>query len=291
MLKTSHLEDICAAAIEVSEDSQELFDLLKKDSSMSRERDVIMYSQPVSESKVLSEKVEEMEGVKALERDRLVSMNKMIETRINELENLIKSLVNHAKGKCKNNNCKIHEPNSNPVQKGGKTLENEKCFWCGIFGHFQSDCEDLKIQIRIGNVKLNHEGKLRLKDGSFILKYPADATLKERVERHYARKPSQLYYGEYEDNDPTPPSTNHILSQLLNTSNDVDRRLVTQLKAELELKKREEALELRQRMLDETEKKSEQTSASTRAVNIRELLEQFTDEDLEILKNARSGFH
>ena len=160
-----------------------------------------------------------------------------------------------------------------PVQKGGKTLENEKYFWCGIFGHFQADCEDLKTQIRIGNVKLNHEGKLRLKDGSFILKYPADATLKERVERHYARKPSQLYYGEYEDSDPTPPSTNNILSQLLNTSNDVDRHMVTQLKALLELKKKKEALEFRQRMLDETEKKSEQTSASTRAVNICELLE------------------
>ena len=285
------LEDICAAAIEVSEDSQGLFDLLKKDSSRSRERDVFMFSQPISESKVLSEKVEEMEGVQALERDRLVSMNKMIETRINELENLIKSLVNHAKGDCRNSNCKMHEPNGNPLQKGGKTLENEKCFWCGIFGHFQADCEDLKTQIRIGNVKLNHEGKLRLKDGSFIPKYPADATLKERVERHYARKPSQLYYGEYEDSDPTPSSTNHILSQLLNTSNDVDRRMVTQLKAELELKKREEALELRQRKLDEIEKKSEQTSASTRAVNIHELLEQFTDEDLATLKNARSGFH
>ena len=77
----------------------------------------------------------------------------------------------------------------------------------------------------------------------------------------------------------------------MNTSNDVDRHMVTQLKAELELKKREEALELRQRKLDEIEKKSEQTSTSTRAVNIHELLEQFTDEDLATLKNARSGFH
>ena len=79
-----------------------------------------MFSQPVSERKVLSEKVEEMEGVQALERDRLVSMNKMIETRTNELENLIKSSVNHAKKDCKNSNCKMHEPNSNPCAKRGK---------------------------------------------------------------------------------------------------------------------------------------------------------------------------
>ena len=87
------LEDICAAAIEVSEDSQGLFDLLKKDSSRSRERDVFMFSQPVSKSKVLSEKVEEMEGVQALERDRLVSMNKMIETRIGKFDKVFSEPV------------------------------------------------------------------------------------------------------------------------------------------------------------------------------------------------------
>ena len=97
MLKTSHVVEvqkidmiwrIFVQQLLKSEDSQGLFDLLKKDSSRSRECDVFMFSQPVSERKVLSEKVEEMEGVQALERDRLVSMNKMIETRTNELESL-----------------------------------------------------------------------------------------------------------------------------------------------------------------------------------------------------------
>jgi hypothetical protein len=290
------LEAVCAAAVEVSENSQGIFDLLKKESSTrSSERDVFMFNQPSSENKVLSEKVEEMEGVQALERDRMVNMNKMIETRIGELENLMKTLVaqgqNHAKGDCKNGNCKMHEASSNPAQKGGRSLENEKCFWCALFGHFQADCEDLKNQIRLGNVKVNHEGKLRLRDGSFIPKYPAEASLKERVEKHYAKKPSQFYYGEYDDNDPTPSVAPNALSQLLGSSNDADKRTIAQLKAELDLRRREEALELKQRMLEESEKKMGQTSSSSRATNVRELLEQLTDEELVAIKTARSGFH
>jgi hypothetical protein len=287
------LADVCKAAVVVSEDSQGMYNLLKKASSGDRE--VLMFGQSPSESKILSDKVEELEGVQALEKDKADSMNKMLQTKIGDLENLIKSLLaqsqSHEKGDCKNGNCKMHEANSNPVQKGGKNLEHEKCFWCGIFGHFQADCEDLKHQIRIGNVKLNHENKLRLRDGSFIPKYPPDGTLKERVERHYARKPSQLYYGEYEDNDPTSSSATNILSQLLSSSNDAEKRTLSQLKAELDLRKREEALELRQKMLEENEKKMGQASSSTRAANVRQLVEQLTDEELEAIKTARSGFH
>ena len=289
------LEDVCKAAGQVSENSQGMFDLMKESSSRSSEREVFMFNQPSSENKVLSDKVEELEGVQALEKDRMVNMNKMIETRIGELENLIKTLVtqsqNHAKGDCKNGNCKMHEASSNPMQNRGKSLENEKCFWCGLLGHFQADCEDLKNQIRLGHVKSNYEGKLRLKDGSFIPKFPAEASLKERVERHYARKPSQFYYGEYDDNDPTPSAAPSVLSHLLGSSNDADKRTIAQLKAELDLRKREEALVLKQRMLEENEKKMEQTGVSTRAVNVRELLEQLTDEELVAIKTAKSGFN
>jgi hypothetical protein len=290
------LEDVCKAAVQVSENSQGMLGLMgKESSSRSNERELFMFNQSPSENKVLSEKIEELEGVQAIEKDRMVTLNKVIETRIGELENLIKTLVaqgqNHLKGDCKNGNCKMHESNGNPAQKGGKSLENEKCFWCGFFGHFQADCDDLRNQIRLGNVKLNHEGKLRLRDGSFIPKYPAEASLKERVERHYAKKPSQFYYGEYEDNDPTPSSATNILSQLLGTSNNVEKRTIAQLKAELDLRKREEALELKQKMFEENEKRMEQSSSTTRAVNVRELLEQLTDEELAAIRTAKSGFN
>ena len=292
------LDDVCKAAIQVSENSQGMVNLMRKESSNSDDRDVFVYTQPVSESKVLSAKVEELEGVQALERDRLVSMNKTIESRMGGLEELLKALVASnknqgiCKGDCKNSNCKSHENNTGPTQKwGGKSMENERCFWCGLLGHFQADCEDQKNQIRQGNIKVNPEGKLRLKDGSFIPNYPAGATLKERVERHYSKKPSQYYYGEYEENDP-PSSASGVLSQLLgvNTS-DTDRRILAQFKAELDLRKREEALELKQKMLEQSEKKVEQASGVTRSTNVLELLELLTDEDLAALKAAKSGFN
>ena len=165
-----------------------------------------MVNQSVSESKVLSQKLEELEGLQAIEKDRLVSMNKNLESKIGGLEELLKTLLaqNHMKGaahdSCKGNclqgNCTEHEPgtsNNNTQRFGGRGLEREHCFWCGLLGHFQADCDDLKSQLRSGNVKVNPEGKLRLRDGAFIPNHPSGATLKEKVERHYSRKPSQFF--------------------------------------------------------------------------------------------------
>jgi hypothetical protein len=290
------LDDICQAALTVSENSQGMFTLMNK----TEERGVLLLSQPISENRVLTDKLSELEGEQALDKDRMVSLGKTLEARMGGLEEMIKTLMKQGqaneaqggcKGECKGANCKTHEPSSNPAQKwGGKSLDNEKCFWCGLFGHFQADCEDLKNQIRLGNVKLNQEGKLRLKDGSFIPKFPADASIKERVERLYARKPSQYYYGEYDDNDPAPSAATSVLSQLLGASNDADKRTIAQLKAELDLRKREEALELKQRMWEQSEKKSEQASGSTRTAAVLELLGQLSDEDVAAIKSAKSGF-
>jgi hypothetical protein len=137
---------------------------------------------------------------------------------------------------------------------------------------------------------MNHEGKLRLKDGSFIPKHPMDASLKERVEKHYARRPSQFFYGEYDDHDPAPSAATSVLSQLLGSSNDADKRTIAQLKAELDLRKREEALELKQKLLEKGDKMVEQTSGSVRTTNVLELLGQLSDEELAAIKAAKSGF-
>jgi hypothetical protein len=259
------LKDVCEAAITVSENSQSMFNVMNR----TEERGVLMFTQPVTESKVIADKLNELEGEQALGKDRMVSFGKTFESRISGIEEMIKSLIKHSKdheaqgdckGDCKGNSCKTHESNSNPVQKwGGRSLDNERCFWCGKSGHFQADCDDLKNQVRVGNVKMNHEGKLRLKDGSFIPRTPVDASLKERVERHYARKPSQYYYGEYEDNDPILPAAPNAFSQFLG-GNDADKRTILQLRAELDLKRREEALELKQKMMEQSERKMEQTT-------------------------------
>lgn len=292
------LETVCNAALQVSENSQGMFNLMTTEMSGER-RGVLYNSQPTSEAKILLDKVDELEGEQALDKDRVVSMGKNLDSRIDSLENMIKSLLTQGqtngtqqlcKDDCKGGSCKIHEANNVPIQRwGGKSLDHEKCFWCGLMGHFQADCDDLKNQIRAGNVKVNAEGKLRLKDGSFIPNYPVGASLKERVDRHYARKPSQFYYGEYEDSDPISTVTPNSFSQYLGTSSD--ERSLARLKAELELKKREEVLELRKMLLEQSEKKLEKSSVPTRAANLQEELGQLTDDELVAIKAARSGFH
>jgi len=293
------LDDVCKAAIQVSENSQGMFSLMRQESSSLKagDRGVLLFNQPVSEAKALTEKVEELEGVQALERDRLASITKSMESKMSGLEDLIKTLLaqsqtganqGQCKGDCKGSSCKTHDASSGPTQKWGKPMHNELCYWCGITGHFQADCDDLKSQIRAGLIKTNPEGKLRLKDGSFIPNHPAGATAKERVERHYARKPSQFYYGEYEESDPIPSLTPKY-SQYLNAGEDAEKR-VARLEAELELRKREDALELRKRKLEQEEKKLEQSSGSTRSTNAVDLLGQLTEDEILAIKAARLGF-
>ena len=288
------LDDVCQAALAVTENSQ-MFGLVHKED----QRSTLLYTQPVSETKALAEKLQELEGEQAQEKDRLVSLGRTLEAKMGGLENLLKALMkskpdetqNVCKGNCRTGSGPDHKPSNNPAQKwGAKSYENEKCFWCGLFGHFQADCEDLKTQIRLGNVKMNHEGKLRLKDGSFLPKFPVEVSMKERVEKHYARKPSQFFYGEFEDNDPVPSVAPSVYSQLLGSSNDADKHVIAQLKAELDLRKREDALERKQKLLEQSEKKVEQTSGSTRTAAVLELLGQLSDEDVAAIKSAKSNF-
>jgi hypothetical protein len=261
-----------------------MFNLMGKPSTA--ERGVFLLNQPISETKALSQKVEELEGVQALERDRLVSMNKTVESKISEIEDMIKTLL--AQAGASKGNCKSHETSSNSMPKSGRSMDNERCFYCGRMGHFQADCDDLKSQIQSGNLKLNPEGKLRLRDGSFIPGFPNGSTLKERVDKHYSRKPSQYFYGEYEDEDPVSPPVPKYPTQLMQTNEDAERRCA-RLEKELDLREKEAALALRKLKLEGEEKKLEQTTGGTRMTNVFDLLGQLTDEEVAAIKASRSS--
>lgn len=295
------LDEVCKAAIHVSESSQGMFGLLKKASSDSADgRGVYLLNQPASETKVLSVKLEELEGAQARERDRVGVLNKSMESKMSEIETMIKSLLTQSqsaaksgscKGDCNGNGCKTHESSGTlaPQRWGRSTMDREKCFYCGGMGHFQADCDELKDQVRSGNLKVNPEGKLRLRDGSFIPNFPTGATLKEKVERHYARKPSQYFYGEYEEDDSIPTAVPKYASQYLNSSDDAERRM-TRLEQELDIRRREEALESRKKKLELEEKKLEQSSGASRSTNLLDLLSQLTEADLAAIKAAKTGF-
>ena len=304
------LEDVCKAAVIVSESSQGMFNLMKKEAAERVEgRGVFLFNQPVSETKELSQKVEELEGVQALEKDRVVSLNKTMESKMSEIETMIKSLVAQGqnaaksgtcKGDCKGSGCKVHEASGSSMQKWGKSLENEKCFYCGRMGHFQADCDDMKEQIRAGNLKVNPEGRLRLRDGSLIPGYPQGSCMKERVEKYYSRRPAQFYFGEYVEEESVGSSVSKFPSQYVNSNGDAERRAARTLEAELELRKREEALELRMReealelrrkKLELEEKKLEPSSGISRSTNLLDMLGQLSDEELAALKAARAGFN
>ena len=288
------LEEVCKAAIQVSESSQGMFSLLKKESSENVDsRGVYLFNQPNSDTKALTQKVEELEGAQALEKDRLVTINKNLDSKFTELENMIKSLMVQNQPVPKSSEAKggkTPEANSSaPPQRWGRSMDKENCYYCGELGHFQADCEKLKNDLRLGILKVNPEGRLRLNDGSHIPSQPAGATIKERVERHNARRPSQFFYGEYEYDDPVPAVVPKYASQYLNSNDEADRR-VARLEAELELRKREEALELRKRKVELEEKKLEQSSGSSRATNLLDVLGQLTEDDLAAIKAARVGF-
>jgi hypothetical protein len=281
----------------VSETFQGVFSYLGRDSSTNiGEWGVLMVNQAIPESQAVTQKLEAIEGTQAIERDQLASMNKTLDAKIGSL-GLIKTLLaqsqmksvghENAKGN-KSQPISVEPENSTTQGFGGKGLEKERCYWCGITGHFLADCDDLKEQLRSGYVKSNSEGKLRLKDGSFIPNQPSGATLKEKVERHYARKPSQFFYGEYEDSDP-PVSLVPRYAQYMGSTGETERKLA-RLEAELELRKREEALESRRKKLELEEKKLDSVSVGPRTVNTVDILGTLTEDEIAAIKAARAGF-
>ena len=78
--------------------------------------------------------------------------------------------------------------------------------------------------------------------------------------------------------------------QYLNMSEEPERRRA-RLERELNLKEKEDALELRKLKLECEEKKLEQTSGNTRATNVLDLLGQLTNDEVAAIKAARAGFH
>lgn len=302
------LEEVCRAAIHVSQRSQGSFHLMHKPLPESTtERRVLMINQPISEINTITRKLEEVENLQAQERDKLDIANKNMDVRFNELEGLMKTLLAQAQGNVNTgprretvpqydpkNGVKLGIPGTIPKwggSGGSNTRASGNCFYCGSREHFVGpECEEMQEDIKNGLVKTNAEGKIRLSDGSYIPNMPNTTTIRERVEKHYAKKLNQFYCGNEEEEHapnnvvPKPPI------QFTNILEDPSKRKA-RLEYELDLKEREEALELKQLKLEREErKKLEQSGKTTRAAHVLDMLEQLTEEDIAAVKASKAGF-
>jgi hypothetical protein len=68
--------------------------------------------------------------------------------------------------------------------------ESGLCIFCGLPGHFISECLVCQAYIVDGKVKKNAEGKIVLPSGSFIPRTIPGRFIKNRVDKWYKRNPS-----------------------------------------------------------------------------------------------------
>jgi hypothetical protein len=268
---------------------------------MNDEREVLMFHQPQqNETRQLAQKLEELEGNQALEKDRLVTVNKNMDAKFGELENMMKTmlaLAQNQNGQQRSNGAGFERSTDGTLGKPGtmprwgKSIENEKCFYCGYTGHYMPDCGELKEDVQIGHIKVSADGKLRLRDGSRIPMGPPGSTIKERIEKASTSAVKSNYLnGFYEDEDGicVPSMAKYATQNTLSSEAPEKRR--QRLEQELDLKEREDALELRKLKLEREEKRLEAGTKNNRNVNVQGLLEQLTDEEMAAIKAAKAGF-
>ena len=133
--------------------------------------------------------MEELEGAQALEKDRLVNVNKSIDSKFGELETMMKAILAQAQGSANAgvDMSKPYDPNSGVVlgqpgttPKWGKSVVKDRgCFYCSRRDHFIPECDDVQEDLKKGLVHWSSDGKMRLGDGSPIPGYPSNGTIQE----------------------------------------------------------------------------------------------------------------
>ena len=168
------LDEVCKAALQVSENSQGMFHLMDKSADRSGDRKGSSFTQYQSESASLVQKLDSLENNQAVEKDKMEIANQNLDGRFNELEKMMKNLVNHVQGNGNkepvaqynpNSRVKLGQPGTIPkwvTNENGRNGDGDsKPFYCKKRGHYIPDCDDLKEDLKVGFVKLNDDGKLR----------------------------------------------------------------------------------------------------------------------------------
>jgi hypothetical protein len=288
------LDEVCKAAIQVSSNAQGMLQLSGRygtDKKSSR-REMTMVQSASGEDISLASKLESLEESQAREKDRLTVVNKQLDSKLEGLESLMKTLISHAQTKSAASYVQNFSQGGGPgqlenQQRWNKNPRGMECFGCGADDHFQEKCEKIKHHLRIGNLKINGEKRICLPDGSKIPNIPYGANLIERMEKYYANKPSQSYYGAFEEREESAGGTFHLVNENMTNGTESQEQRLAQLERELNLKEKESLLRAKQLKL---EKESEKSQSSAKASYILELLDQISEEDLSQLKGAKAGF-
>lgn len=286
------LEDVCKAAIQVSDNSQGMYYLMKSGGEKAEGRRENSFNQYTPETSNLVQKLEGLENSQAEEKDKLDISNKNLNNRFNDLEKMMKSMMNQnssGNGNRRepveqynpNNGVKLGQPGTipkwGPTSNGrsGNFVDNG-CYYCGHKGHFIPDCDELKNDLRTGYVKQNSDGRLRNGEGGYISNNPVGASIKEKIEKQKMMKQSQ-FYCDYEGSDYiAEPVVPMYHAQFVNQTEDSVHR---HARLEKELKQKEDELELRKFRLEKEEKRQEQNKGSNPTPLLEKVLEQISTKE------------
>jgi hypothetical protein len=288
--------DICKAVVQVSENAQGMFRMSDK-TDTDKPRSMALIQTTTAGNASLIEKIDSLEETQAREKDRITAANKQLDSKLESIESSLsslKALLAQAPAKGITSSSQNFNGNSaggNPEvqQRWVKNSQGMECFGCGGDDHFQDKCEKIKHHIKLGNLKLNQDGRVRLANGARVPNYPTGASLIERMERYYASKPPvQAYLGSYEEVEERSVNSYSKYGEPLDNSLDLKEQRLARMEKELQLKERESLLLARQLKLED--KSDEKQNRGAKASYILGLLEQLTDEELASVKDSKSGF-
>jgi len=192
--------------------------------------------QPAADTNRMVQKLESLENKQAEEKDKVDIANKNLDSRFTALEDMMKTFMSQVQNGARQNQVPQYDPNAG-VRLGqpgtiprwatsGRTnmFEGDKCFYCGGKNHYIPECNELKLDLKAGSIKLNEEGNMRMPDGAYIPPTLNGTTIKERIERLNMKKQNQ-FYCRYDDNDEIPEiAIPRYPSQYLNTAEDSAQR-------------------------------------------------------------------
>jgi hypothetical protein len=287
------LEEVCLAATEVSENAQGMLSYkMGATSSGSKKGSSTLVQTALLDSKVVTEKLDNLEATQAAEKDRLDVVNKQWGAKLDAIEGLMKTLLTQTHEKPSSSFVQNVGTGNRPggfidvpgrVTKNFSTSADYNCFGCGESGHFQNNCERVKTLLKNGTIIHSREGRVRLPDGSRVPNIPAGASLIKRVEKHYASmKPAQSYFGAYEEMEDKLYGS--AAQESVNGGREVDEReqRLAKLEKEFELKEREGALFAKQLKLE---------AKGSEKADMRSFLLEHFDEELAALQSSEKGFH